>query len=65
MSSQSGSGQGSWQLKRVNSITGPTGTILSNALQLSTSVPGQTEVLYSSPALAFPDPLGNLMKYTD
>ena len=49
MSSQSGSGQGTWQLKRVNSNTGPIGTSLSDALQSTSDVAGQTEILYASP----------------
>ena len=49
MSSQSGSGQGTWQLKRVNSNTGPIGTVLSEALQSTSNVAGQTEILYASP----------------
>merc|ERR1712228_687551 len=42
----SGSGQGPWQVKRVNSVTGTVGTDLSDALRSESSVPGQTEVLW-------------------
>ena len=37
-----------WQLKRVNSITGPVNTTLSDAIRSEYSVTGQTEVLWSS-----------------
>ena len=35
-----------WQIKRITSITGPVGTNMSAAIQNSTSVMGQTEVLW-------------------
>ena len=37
-----------WQLKRVNSETGPVGTSLSDAIRNPNSVSGQTEVLWTS-----------------
>ena len=37
-----------WQLKRINSETGPNGTALSDAIRSQYSVPGQTQVLWSS-----------------
>ena len=41
MSSQAGSGQGNWHLKRVESSTGPLhGTALSSAIRAPASVPG-------------------------
>ena len=40
MSSKAGSGQGPWQVKRINSVTGPNGTALSNAVQSQYSVAG-------------------------
>ena len=43
-----GSNQGSWQLKRVISSTGPIGTHLSDAARKSESVSGQTEILWMS-----------------
>merc|ERR1712098_800816 len=46
LSAKSGSGQGPWQVKRVNSVTGTVGTDLSDALRSESSVPGQTEVLW-------------------
>ena len=48
MSSQAGSYQGSWQIKRVVSSTGPVGTSLSDACRQPVSVPGQTELLWIS-----------------
>ena len=40
-------GQGPWQLKRVNSTTGPyVGTYMSDAIRADYSVPGQTEMLW-------------------
>ena len=35
-----------WQIKRINSITGPVGTNMSDAIRMSSSVPGQTKVLW-------------------
>merc|ERR1712142_363496 len=46
VSSMSGSGQGPWQVKRINSATGTVGHDLSNAIRSQESVAGQTEVLY-------------------
>ena len=45
MSSQEGSGQGYWTIKRVVSSTGP-GDGMVSALTKQESVPGQTEVLW-------------------
>lgn len=41
-------GRYNWQLKRINSETGPVGTTLSDAIRSQYSVPGQTEVLWTS-----------------
>ena len=46
---QGGGSSDMWQLKRVNSETGPSvNTTLSDAIRSEYSVPGQTEVLWSS-----------------
>merc|ERR1712062_244869 len=37
-----------WQLKRINSETGPVESILASAIENLESVPGQTEVLWSN-----------------
>ena len=37
-----------WQIKRVNSSTGPVGTDLSEAIRDPDSIPGQTEMLWKS-----------------
>jgi len=47
MSSQAGSYQGNWQIKRISSVTGPVGTSLSDAIRRPQSVSGQTKVLWS------------------
>ena len=61
MSSREGSNQGPWQIKRVNSETGPCpdavdgdcgscgSTTLSNAMWVDYNVTGQTEVLWRYP----------------
>ena len=36
-----------WQLKRINSETGPVGSVMASAIANLESVPGQTEVLWS------------------
>ena len=46
MSSKAGSNQGPWQLKRVQSSTGPVGTSLSDACRKPYSVSGQTKMLW-------------------
>jgi len=48
MGSKAGSGQGSWQIKRINSVTGPVLTSISAAVQKDYSVSGQTTVLWKS-----------------
>ena len=49
MSSKAGSYQGQWQLKRVNSSTGPNvGTYMSDAIREPHSITGQTEILWKS-----------------
>lgn len=48
MSAKAGSRQGSWQIKRINSVTGPVGKNISAAVQRDNSVPGQTTVLWKS-----------------
>ena len=35
-----------WQIKRINSITGPVGTNMSDAIRMSSNVTGQTKVLW-------------------
>ena len=43
-----GLNRGGWQIKRVNSVTGPfVGTAMSDAIENRESVTGQTEVLWS------------------
>ena len=50
MSSMAGSGQGPWQIKRVESSTGPLhGSYQSSAIRTPQSVPGQTTLLWKSP----------------
>ena len=47
MSAKRWTGQGPWQLKRVNSTTGPyVGTLMSDAIRSPYSVTGQTEMLW-------------------
>ena len=42
--------RGGWQIKRVNSVTGPfQGTVMIDAIENRFGVDGQTEVLWSSP----------------
>ena len=48
MGDRRGSHGNNWQLKRVNSVTGPVGTFLSDAIRNPNSVSGQTEVLWTS-----------------
>ena len=49
MSSKKDSKQGNWQVKRINSKSGPLkGTILSDAIRSANSVPGETEVLWAA-----------------
>ena len=48
MGDRRGSHGNNWQLKRVNSETGPVGTFLSDAIRNPNSVSGQTEVLWTS-----------------
>jgi len=38
-----------WQIKRVQSTTGPVGTVMSDAIREPYSVGGQTEVIWTSP----------------
>ena len=40
MASKAGSGKGPWQIKRVNSATGPVGSILSDAIRYNSSILG-------------------------
>ena len=47
MSAKAKSQQGTWQIKRINSNTGPVGTKLSDAIRRPFSVSGQTKVLWS------------------
>ena len=47
MSSKAESGQGPWQVKRVNSRTGPVATTMSDALRKPKSIRGQTKLLWS------------------
>ena len=54
MSSKAGSPQGGWQVKRVNSVTGPTGpdvgTAMTDAIeQWNTDVTGQVTMIWSGP----------------
>ena len=55
MSSKAGGSQGGWQVKRVNSITGPfVGTDMSDAIdQWNTNVTGQTTMIWSGPDSQF------------
>ena len=49
MSAKDKSKQGNWQMKRVNSKSGPLkGTILSDAIRSNKSVAGETEVLWAA-----------------
>ena len=51
MSSKAGSPQGGWQVKRVNSVTGPFDeTKMTDAIeQWNTDVPGQVKMIWSGP----------------
>lgn len=45
-----GKNQGGWQIKRVTSSTGPMqGTLMTDAIRNTASVPGQTKVLWAAP----------------
>ena len=45
--------RGGWQVKRVNSVTGPTeGTTMTDAIEEATSVTDQTEMLWKSDSLS-------------
>ena len=47
MSAKDKSNQGNWQIKRINSKSGPLhGTILSDAIRSVKFVPGETKVLW-------------------
>ena len=48
VSSKAGSGQGQWQLKRVNSKTGVKGSTISAAIRKPVSVKGETTLLWKS-----------------
>lgn len=67
LSAMSGTGQGPWQVKRVNSVTGTVGTDLSDALRSESSVPGQTEVLwrYGGPIAKAQDYVRNYNETSD
>ena len=42
--------RGGWQIKRVNSVTGPSeGTVMTDAIENRFGVEGQTDVLWSGP----------------
>ena len=45
-----GKNQGGWQIKRVTSSTGPMqGTLMTDAIRNTASVPGQTKILWAAP----------------
>ena len=49
MSPRDTNNRGGWQVKRVNSVTGPTeGTNMTDAIEEATSVTDQTEMLWKS-----------------
>ena len=48
MSSKAGSGQGNWQIKRVESLTGTADGQMYTAITKPESVAGQTELLWRS-----------------
>ena len=48
MSSMAGSNQGNWQIKRVESTTGTADGQMANAIVKSSSVAGQTKMLWQS-----------------
>ena len=47
MSSKAKSNQGPWQIKRINSQTGTTGTTMAYAIRSKSSVPNQTDILWA------------------
>ena len=51
MSARAGSPKGGWQVKRINSVTGPfDGTKMTDAIEKwNTNVTGQTTMLWSGP----------------
>ena len=50
MSARDTNSRGGWQVKRVNSVTGPlVGTTMTDAIEEDTSVTDQTEIVWKGP----------------
>ena len=51
MSAKAGSANGGWEIKRVNSVTGPfVGMVMTDAIEKwNEDVPGQTTMIWSGP----------------
>ena len=49
MSAKSNSKKGNWQIKRINSKSGPlNGTVMSEAIRKSESISGESKILWSA-----------------